>query len=798
MLFIDFYLIITILLPLTIHSVDQNDDHYQDIYFEVVEPSDINYTFRCRPSKQLSTNFNQFYENIYLIPAKPLRGCSRLQNDFELNRNIALIERGDCSFVTKIEFAQQSGALGVMIMDNDSTAHAYFVQMIDDMTKRKVLIPAMFLQYKDGHLNSKSECILSDKLALDSFKVLKHTTLRPQRLPPPPPPSQSQLSTQPIDQTTIPSEFETSPSSTQTSIKSIDNMNTMELSLLSEFKYLFDNFNYELIREEILNRKMIQCNFTTILWRIFLHCLPRDSNQWNDVLDTSRNNYEKLVNQYKTDPYKMNNNNNQDTENLNHPLSRDENSLWSQYFSDEELKATITTDVRRTCPDISFFRNPRMIDLQLRILFTHSRHLRKTTPYRQGMHEILGIVVYAIHLESLKVNEYQESNELMKKLYDLQYLEHDAYAIFEKIIAHLRQFYSLSTNNSSTYKVNVRNGTKQIPFQRLNDVHIPPNDTVTRMNSIFERLRHYDHLLHCKLEELNIEPTVYGIRWLRLLFGREIPFESIPSLWTVIFCYDEHFGFVDYFFIALLIQVGQIIGNQEEIGHCSYLQSLMKQNVITDAEPVIRKALTLTGRQLPPLPEQPIILSIGKKDENRPNQIENDRENTVRAKELQRIPIVPGPKPRLNRPNITDIQQLTTFSQANHTMDSLKRSSSSNSPLTSSSQIAKSIPSNISVHSELDLWSGKTTRQRYDDNVRLQNCCAQYMNKFIERLQKQICDLEAPNEDELHIQLSGLKQIANILEGKLTFDSESLQALLDYGCKEKKIETNNSDTSELS
>ncbi|CAF4718769.1 unnamed protein product, partial [Rotaria sp. Silwood1] len=66
------------------------------------------------------------------------------------------------------------------------------------------------------------------------------------------------------------------------------------------------------------------------------------------------------------------------------------------------------------------------------------------------------------------------------------------------------------------------------------------------------------------------------------------------------------------------------------------------------------------------------------------------------------------------------------------------------------------------------------------------------------RLQKQICDLEAPNEDELHIQLAGLKQIANILEGKLTFDSDSLQALVNYECKEKKIETNNSDTSELS
>ena len=42
------------------------------------------------------------------------------------------------------------------------------------------------------------------------------------------------------------------------------------------------------------------------------------------------------------------------------------------------------------------------------------------------MHEILGIIVYAIHTESVQVNEYAESNELMKKLYDPQYLEHDA------------------------------------------------------------------------------------------------------------------------------------------------------------------------------------------------------------------------------------------------------------------------------------------------------------------------------------------------------------------------------------
>jgi hypothetical protein len=34
-----------------------------------------------------------------------------------------------------------------------------------------------------------------------------------------------------------------------------------------------------------------------------------------------------------------------------------------------------------------------------------------------------------------------------------------------------------------------------------------------------------------------------------------------------------------------------------------------------------------------------------------------------------------------------------------------------------------------------------------------------YFYPKIERLQTQICDLEMPNENELHFQLSGLKQV---------------------------------------
>ncbi len=52
---------------------------------------------------------------------------------------------------------------------------------------------------------------------------------------------------------------------------------------------------------------------------------------------------------------------------------------------------------------------------------------------------------------------------------------------------------------------------KQFLFHRLNDVQMQMNDTVMKVNSIFERLKEYDILLYEKLQDLSIEPTVYGM-----------------------------------------------------------------------------------------------------------------------------------------------------------------------------------------------------------------------------------------------------------------------------------------------
>ncbi|KAK2709681.1 PRADC1-like protein [Artemia franciscana] len=122
----------------------------QDVFFEIVEPEAISYTFRSRPAKGFAGNFNYTIFRASLTPVNPVCGCSRYINEDEVEGSIALIERGECSFVTKAVRAKQSGAIAAIIMDNDFTNDDHLVDMVDDGTGREVDIPVSFISRKDG------------------------------------------------------------------------------------------------------------------------------------------------------------------------------------------------------------------------------------------------------------------------------------------------------------------------------------------------------------------------------------------------------------------------------------------------------------------------------------------------------------------------------------------------------------------------------------------------------------------------------------------------------------------------
>ncbi len=53
-----------------------------------------------------------------VVEATPLDGCAALTNGAEINGNIALIQRGTCNFVVKVQNAQAAGARAVVLFNN--------------------------------------------------------------------------------------------------------------------------------------------------------------------------------------------------------------------------------------------------------------------------------------------------------------------------------------------------------------------------------------------------------------------------------------------------------------------------------------------------------------------------------------------------------------------------------------------------------------------------------------------------------------------------------------------------------
>lgn len=94
--------------------------------------------------------------------------CTELTNGTEISGNLALIQRGNCTFETKIQNAETAGALGVIVINNDADL------IIMSGTRDSVNIPAVMISQADGMLirnrlliERKVEITLDDNIVLE-------------------------------------------------------------------------------------------------------------------------------------------------------------------------------------------------------------------------------------------------------------------------------------------------------------------------------------------------------------------------------------------------------------------------------------------------------------------------------------------------------------------------------------------------------------------------------------------------------------------------------------------------------
>lgn len=84
----------------------------------------------------------------------------------------------------------------------------------------------------------------------------------------------------------------------------------------------------------------------------------------------------------------------------------------------------------------------------------------------------------------------------------------------------------------------------------------PEIEVVEQLNYVKNKILIKEDLhLHNHLLKLDIPLAIFGVRWLRLLFGREFALQDLLLLWDAIFGEGDELGLVNYIVVAMLIRI---------------------------------------------------------------------------------------------------------------------------------------------------------------------------------------------------------------------------------------------------
>ncbi|XP_064907566.1 TBC1 domain family member 5 isoform X4 [Columba livia] len=362
-----------------------------------------------------------------------------------------------------------------------------------------------------------------------------------------------------------------------------------------EWEELFVNNNYlATIRLKGINGQLRSSRFRSVCWKLFLEVLPQDRSQWIKTTSDLRTSYNKIKEIHITNPRKAG----QQDLIINNPLSQDEGSLWNKFFQDKELRAMIEQDVTRTFPEMQYFQQENVRKILTDVLFCYARENEQLL-YKQGMHELLAPIVFILHCDHQAFSHASEAaqpSEEMKVLLNPEYLEHDAYAMFTRLMKTAEHWFSTFEHDSQKEKDVM---ITPMPFARPQDLG-PSIAIVAKVNQIQDHLlKKHDIELYMHLNRLEIAPQIYGMRWVRLLFGREFPLQDLLVVWDALFADSITLNLVDYIFVAMLLYIRDALISSN---YQTCLGLLMHYPPIGDVHSLILRALFLRDPKRNPRP----------------------------------------------------------------------------------------------------------------------------------------------------------------------------------------------------
>ncbi|KIK49371.1 hypothetical protein CY34DRAFT_797316 [Suillus luteus UH-Slu-Lm8-n1] len=210
----------------------------------------------------------------------------------------------------------------------------------------------------------------------------------------------------------------------------------------------------------------------------------------------------------------------------NNPLSLHDENPWREWFAAVDLRKTIQQDVERTFPDIGYFRDDDVQQQLTNILFLYAV-MHPDIEYRQGMHELLAPVYYAVDYDSTADDATSSSDEsVFREICSRTWIAADSWALFCAIMNDISKWYEWR-EPSSVESSSARGQVNFKPY--ISPITLACNHI---QNSL---LKSVDPILHGVLQSSGIEPQIYGLRWLRLLFTRELSMDDAMILWDGLF-----------------------------------------------------------------------------------------------------------------------------------------------------------------------------------------------------------------------------------------------------------------------
>ncbi|XP_077904513.1 TBC1 domain family member 13 isoform X2 [Ictidomys tridecemlineatus] len=365
-------------------------------------------------------------------------------------------------------------------------------------------------------------------------------------------------------------------------------MSSLHKSRIADFQDVLKEPSIALEKLRELSFSGIPCEggLRCLCWKILLNYLPLERATWTSILAKQRELYSQFLREMIIQPGIAKANMGVSREDVtfeDHPLNPSPDSRWNTYFKDNEVLLQIDKDVRRLCPDISFFQRateyPCLLILDPQNEFeTLRKRVEQTTLKSQTVaRNRSGVTnMSSPHKNSVppSLDEYEGMNEIVGPLYytfatdpNSEWKEHaeaDTFFCFTNLMAEIRDNFIKSLDDSQcgiTYK----------------------------MEKVYSTLKDKDVELYLKLQEQNIKPQFFAFRWLTLLLSQEFLLPDVIRIWDSLFADDNRFDFLLLVCCAMLI----LIREQLLEGDFTINMRLLQDYPITDVCQILQKAKEL-------------------------------------------------------------------------------------------------------------------------------------------------------------------------------------------------------------